>query len=189
MKLNLRENKIFYLAAIVAIGFVATIIIPIVQALYLERQGNIEEVLLDIEREQRLIENTAAWRERRVVAEQRAMDLEQEIFVGTTIPLIEADIQRDLSQHVRDSGILVNATRLADRLETEGWLMISQEMSFRTANVANTVGLLERLENSMPKLFVKDFSINRTRAQYTGSITVVGFARSQGLVLGSINEC
>ena len=187
MKLNLRENKVFYLAAIVAIAFIATTILPTVQTLYLERQENIEGVLLDIDREQRLIENTATWRERRVLTEQRAMELDQEIFSGTTIPLIEADIQRNLSQYVRDSGILVNATRLAERLETDSWLMISQEMSFRTANASNAVGLLERLENSLPRLFLKDFSINRTRAQYTGSITVVGFARSEGLVSGSIN--
>ena len=187
MKLNLRENKIFYLAAIVVIAFIATTILPTVQTLYLERQENIEGVLLDIDREQRLIENTAVWRERRVVTEQRATELDQEIFSGTTIPLIEADIQRNLSQYVRDSGILVNATRLAERLETDSWLMISQEMSFRTANASNAVGLLERLENSLPRLFVRDFSINRTRAQYTGSITVVGFARSEGLVSGSIN--
>ena len=187
MKLNLRENKIFYLAAIVVIAFIATTILPTVQTLYLERQENIEGVLLDIDREQRLIENTAVWRERRVVTEQRATELDQEIFSGTTIPLIEADIQRNLSQYVRDSGMLVNATRLAERLETDSWLMISQEMSFRTANASNAVGLLERLENSLPRLFVRDFSINRTRAQYTGSITVVGFARSEGLVSGSIN--
>ena len=187
MKLNLRENKIFYLAAIVVIAFIATTILPTVQTLYLERQENIEGVLLDIDREQRLIENTAVWRERRVVTEQRATELDQEIFSGTTIPLIEADIQRNLSQYVRDSGMLVNATRLAERLETDSWLMISQEMSFRTANASNAVGLLERLENSLPRLFVRDFSINRTRAQYTGSITVVGFARSEGLVPGSIN--
>lgn len=187
MKLNLRENKIFYLAAIVVIAFIATTILPTVQTLYLERQENIEGVLLDIDREQRLIENTAVWRERRVVTEQRATELDQEIFSGTTIPLIEADIQRNLSQYVRDSGMLVNATRLAERLETDSWLMISQEMSFRTANASNAVGLLERLENSLPRLFVRDFSINRTRAQYTGSITVVGFARSEGIVSGSIN--
>ena len=187
MKLNLRENKVFYLAAILAIAFITTTLLPSVQTLYLERQENIEGVLLDIDREQRLIENTAVWRERRVVTEQRATELDQEIFSGTTIPLIEADIQRNLSQYVRDSGILVNATRLAERLETESWLMISQEMSFRTANASNAVGLLERLENSLPRLFVRDFSINRTRAQYTGSITVVGFARSEGLVPGSIN--
>ena len=187
MKLNLRENKIFYLAAIVVIAFIATTILPTVQTLYLERQENIEGVLLDIDREQRLIENTAVWRERRVVTEQRATELDQEIFSGTTIPLIEADIQRNLSQYVRDSGMLVNATRLAERLETDSWLMISQEMSFRTANASNAVGLLERLESSLPRLFVRDFTINRTRAQYTGSITVVGFARSEGIVSGSIN--
>ncbi len=182
MTFNKREKIIVYIAVIVAVIFVATTIFPSVQKTYRERQGNIEEVLLEIDREQRLIENTLNWRERRVEVEQRAVELEQEIFSGDTIPLVEADIQRALSQYARESGILINSTRLAERLQTESWLMISQEMSFRTPDASNTVGFLERLENSMPRLSVRDFSINRTRAQYTGSITVVGFARSEGLV-------
>ena len=182
MTFNPREKKIVYLAVVVAVIFAGTNVLPSLQALYLERKNSIEEVLLDIDREKRLIENTLTWRERRVEVEQLGAELEQEIFSGDTIPLVEAEIQTDLSLYARDSGILVNSTRLAERLETDSWLMISQEMSFRTSDASNTVGFLERLDNSIPRLFVRDFAINRTRAQYTGSITVVGFARSEGLV-------
>ena len=61
--------------------------------------------------------------------------------------------------------------------------MISQEMSFRTDSANNAVGFLEGLSDSVPRLYVKDFSINRTRSQYTGDIIVVGFARSEGLII------
>ena len=188
MTFNKREKIIVYIAVIVAVIFAATTILPYVQYTYRERQGNIEEVLLEIDREQRLIENTLNWRERRVEVEQRAVELEQEIFSGDTIPLVEADIQRALSQYARESGILINSTRLAERLETDSWLMISQEMSFRTPDATNTVGFLERLENSIPRLFIRDFSLNRTRAQYTGSITVVGFALSEGLITEVVDD-
>ena len=56
--------------------------------------------------------------------------------------------------------------------------MISQEMSFRTLDDSNTVRFLRLLEESAPRLWVREFSLNRSRNQYSGSITVVGFARN-----------
>ncbi|NKB34708.1 MAG: hypothetical protein GKR91_16565 [Pseudomonadales bacterium] len=188
MQVSTRERNILALAGIVAVIFLGTTIFPVIRAEYQQRQDSIEDVLLDIDREQRLIENTLTWRERRVEVEQRAQELDQQIFSGDTIPLVEADISGDLSQYARDSGITVSSTRLAERLETNGWLMISQEMSFRTAESGNTIGFLDSLENSSPRLFVTDFAINRTRNQYSGTITVVGFARSEGLVTAALSQ-
>ena len=65
---------------------------------------------------------------------------------------------------------------------TDDGLFIRQEMSFRTSDQANTARFLERLGNSVPRLRVTALNVNRSRNQYSGSITVVGFARSEGLV-------
>ena len=159
MQFSKREKNLAYGALIVALAFAGTTVLPAVQSIYSDRERNIETVLLDIEREQRLLENSSTWRERR----------------------IEAELQSFLSRYARESSIIVGSTRLAERLETNEWLMISQEMSFRTDSANNTIGFLERLDDSVPRLYVKDFSINRTRSQYTGEITVVGFARAEGL--------
>lgn len=188
MEMSKREKNIMYLAGIIAVFFLATNIFPAIQAKYQERQNSIEDILLNIDRERRLIENTLTWRERRVEVEERTEDLEQRIFSGNTIPLVEADIQGDLSQYARNSGINISSTRLAERLETNGWLMISQEMSFRTQSAGNTISFLEGLETSTPRLFVTDFAINRARNLYSGTITVVGFARSAGLVAASLDQ-
>ena len=68
--------------------FMSASVSPTIRALYNEREGDIERVRLDIERERRLIDNTASWRERRVEAEAIASDLELQIFSGDTIPII-----------------------------------------------------------------------------------------------------
>ena len=185
MQVTTRERNILVMAAVVAALFVVTQIFPAVQNLYQDREANIEDVLLAITREERLLENSLDWRERRINAQVQQANLETQIFSGDTIPLIEANIQRDLSQHGRESGLTINSTRLAERLETDEWLMISQEMSFRTTDPSNTVTFLERLENSTPRLRVKDFSLDRSRNQYSGAITVVGFARGSA---ASTNE-
>jgi len=178
VQISKNEKYILLLGGLVLMLFMSASVSPTIRALYNEREGDIERVRLDIERERRLIDNTASWRERRVEAEAIASDLESQIFSGDTIPIIEANIQRALSQHARDSQITVSSTRLAERLETQGWLLISQEMSFRTLDDGNTIRFLQLLEESAPRLWVREFSLNRSRNQYSGSITVVGFAHN-----------
>jgi len=182
MQISKRERNILILAAVVAVLFVVNSGWPAITSLYVQRQANIESVEIDIAREQRLIENTASWRERRVEVESQIAELHNQTFTGETIPIVEANIQRALSLLARESGITVSSTRLAERLLTDDWLLIRQEMSFRTSDQANTARFLERLETSAPRLRVTAFNVNRSRNQYSGSITVVGFARSEGLV-------
>ena len=66
MQVSTRERNILTLAGIVAVIFIGTAIFPVIRAAYQERQEAIEDLLLDINREQRLIENTQSWLERRV---------------------------------------------------------------------------------------------------------------------------
>ena len=178
MEISSREKNILLLAAVVGLVFLATRVVPAVQGIYDQREAEIEDVLLAIEREERLIENSLTWRERRIDAEVQQAQIETQIFSGDTVPLIEANIQRELSQYARDSGLSVSSTRLAESLEADDWLMISQEMSFRTGDAGNTINFLRQLENSQQRLRVRDFSLSRSRNQYNGSITVVGFAQS-----------
>jgi len=187
MQISSRERNILLMAGLVAVVFAITSIFPMISGVYSQRAENIENISLDIERELRLIEDTLRWRERRVEVDAKRAELEAETFSGDTIPIVEANIQRELSLHARNSGITVSSTRLAERLETDGWLLISQEMSFRTSSAGNTVDFLQKLEDSSPRLRVTDFSVNRSRNQYSGSITVVGFARSLGLVNENTN--
>ena len=182
MQISKREKNILILAAIVAVVFLATQVVPAIQSFYGQRQNTIDDVLLSAEQELRLAENADRWQTRRENVEQERALLDAQVYSGATVPLIEAGIQRDLAQYAREAGISVTSTRLAERLESNGWLLISQEMSFRTGDAANTLRLLDALSSSAPRLHVKDFSLDRNRNQFTGDITVVGFARSMPLV-------
>lgn len=172
-----REKRSLLLAGLVAVVFLFTQVFPLITGLYQQRQESIDRVMLEVQREQRLIENSELWQQRSQRVAERETDLEQQVFNAATVPLVEAAIQRDLTDYARDAGIGVTSTRLAEQIETGGWHLVSQEMAFRTDDAANTVAFLEQLEQSRPRLFVTEFSLNRTRNQYTGSITAVGFAR------------
>jgi hypothetical protein len=58
----------------------------------------------------------------------------------------------------------------------DGWLMVSQEMDF-TIEQEKILTFLSLLELSRPRLHVTEFSINRNRRQFLGSITVTGFSK------------
>lgn len=182
LQLSTRERNILILAAVTTVIFLLSYVVPTVRDFYQERANSIDSVLLDLSRETRFIGDSERWRERRIAAEEQRQELAAQVHQGNTIPLIEASIQRDLTQYARQSDITINSTRLAQREQTEGWILVSQEMSFRTNDAGNTVELLRLLETSTPRLHVKEFSLDRSRAQFTGSITVVGFARSEGLL-------
>lgn len=177
MAISTRERNLLLLLAVVAAVFFGSFVLTAMGEWGGQRAALIESLQLAVEREQRLIDDEEALELQRAEAEDREADMQLGIFSGATIPLIEAAIQQDLSRYARESGLTVNSTRLADRLETEGWLLISQEMSFRTTDANRTVAFLGRLSESQPRLRVTDFSISRSRTQYSGSITVVGFAR------------
>ena len=177
MAISAREQRVLILAGLVGVVFIATQILPAVQGLYERRNAEIENVLLAVEREARLIEDSLLWRDRRIEAEVQQAQVENQIFIGATVPLVEANLQRDLSKHARDSGLSVSSTA-GGQPEADEWLMVSQEMSFRTDDAGNTITFLRLLEYSEPRLRVRDFSLSRSRNQYNGSITVVGFAEN-----------
>jgi len=56
-------------------------------------------------------------------------------------------------------------------------LMVTQEMDF-VIEQEKILPFLELLKNSEPKLHITEFSINRNRRQFTGSITVTGFSKN-----------
>lgn len=185
MQISKREKNILTMAAIIGVVFVVFSVFPAISAVYQARNETIEDINLDIQRERRLFDETITWRDRKTEVENTLVQLESQVFSGETIPIVEANIQRALTQYARDSGMSVSSTRLADRLDSEDWILVRQEMSFRTTNAANTISFLQQLDESAPRLWVTDFSIDRTRNQYGGSITVVGFARSEGLLTAS----
>lgn len=131
MQISKREKNILILAALVALVFIMSRVLPAIGGVYQARSNTIEDMRLEIERERRLFDETINWRNRRTEVESIQDDLESQIFEGATIPVIEASIQRVLTQHARDNNITINSTRLAERLETDGWIMVQQEMSFR----------------------------------------------------------
>lgn len=174
-----REKNIIWVAVAVGVVFILSQGFPAVRSLYSQRSMTIESVRSDIERETRLLENTELWQTRRREIEGQLNDLGAQVFSGDSVPLISANIQRMVRDYANQEGINITSTRLAEPLQTDGWLLVEQELSFLTDNQTNMLRFLQRLETSTPWLGVSAFSVRRNRNQYAGNIKVVGFSRIQ----------
>jgi len=101
------------------------------------------------------------------------------LFQESSTALISASMQRLVRDLASEQGISITSTKLAESMETDGWLLVEQELSLITDNQQNLLQLLRSLDTATPWLGVSSFSIRRNRNQYAGTLTVVGFSQPQ----------
>lgn len=173
-----REKNILGLALVVGVIFVLTKGYPAIQRVYAARAETIEQLETNLGRERRLIEDAQMWSERRAEVETLGAELTTQLFQDTSIPLVSANLQRLVREYATQSNVSITSTKLAESMETDGWLLVEQELSIMTGNQNYILELLRKIETSSPLLGVSAFSVRRNRNQYVGTITVVGFSRT-----------
>ncbi len=139
-----------------------------------------EEIALLKEREARyrsLIVDTAQWQQREQLKSAEVTDMQTWIFPGSDPNLVSSSIQRSLRQLMAESGVELREAGVARYSYVGKWLMVEQDMSF-ALNQPAILPFLRALDASRPRLQISAISIARNRKQFTGSLTVVGFART-----------
>ena len=143
------------------------------------RSGREEIALLQerVERYRTLIVDTAQWQQREQLKTAEVTDLQTWVFPGSDPNLVSSSIQRSLRQLMADNSVELREAGVARYSYVGKWLMVEQDMTF-AINQPAVLPFLRALEASRPRLQVSAISISRNRKQYTGSLTVVGFART-----------
>jgi hypothetical protein len=178
MTLTQREQKILSVAALIAVLMVLSYGVPALRAEHQQRAATIEQIKTDLERERRLIEDTELWYERRSSVELQRPELDNLVFSESATPLLTAAMQRQIRQYATEAGVTITSTRLAEAKESGGWIKVEQGLSFTLTDQNATLTFLNLLENSQPYLGVTKFTMRRARNQFSGELTVVGFART-----------
>tara|TARA_R100001377_G_scaffold62011_1_gene37942 strand:+ start:510 stop:1067 length:558 start_codon:yes stop_codon:yes gene_type:complete len=173
-----REKNILFAALAVGLVFALTQGYPAIQSQYSARADRIDELQTSLERERRLIEDAQTWSERRAQVLDRGAELTQQLFQDSSIPLVSANIQRLVRDYANETNVSITSTKLAESMETDGWILVEQELTIVTSNQNYILSFLDRIETSSPLLGVSSFSVRRNRNQYAGTITVVGFSRT-----------
>ena len=174
MKSN--EKKLVGLAVAVFLMLMIVRGIPMLKDTYTDDLDEIEFLEQRIERLRMLVEEAPFIKDDEAIRREEVAALESLVFTGSDPNLIGTSVQRQLRQAVDEAGVSPRSYNTPRIAELEGWLMITQEMDF-IIEQENILKFLDVLENSRPRLHVTQFSINRNRRQYTGSITVTGFSK------------
>ena len=172
-----KEKKLIGLAGIIFLVVVVVRVIPLLMDSYDEGLDEIDFLEQRIERLRFLVEEAPFIVDEEAEKRTEVAVLEDWVFTGQDSNLIGTSVQRQLRQAVEEADVTPRSYNTPRIAETRGWILVTQEMDF-VIEQENILKFLELLENSRPKLHVTEFSINRNRRQYTGSITVTGFSKT-----------
>ncbi|MFT5320390.1 MAG: hypothetical protein ACI934_000525 [Pseudohongiellaceae bacterium] len=172
-----KEKKLIGLAGIIFLVVVVVRVIPLLMDSYDEGLDEIDFLEQRIERLRFLVEEAPFIVDEEAEKRAEVAVLEDWVFTGQDSNLIGTSVQRQLRQAVEEADVTPRSYNTPRIAETRGWILVTQEMDF-VIEQENILKFLELLENSRPKLHVTEFSINRNRRQYTGSITVTGFSKT-----------
>lgn len=174
MKSN--EKKLVGLAVLLFVAVVLVRGIPYLKETYNEGLEEIAFMEQRIQRLRMLVEEAPFIEEEELLKREEVAALQSWVFTGQDTILVGNSVQRQLRQAVEESGVNPRSYSTPRFSETDGWLLVTQEMDF-VIEQEEILPFLELLENSRPKLHVTEFNINRNRRQYSGSITVTGFSK------------
>jgi hypothetical protein len=170
------EKKIIGLAVVLFLVVIIVRVIPLLRDTYSEGLEEIAFMEQQIDRLRMLVEEAPFIKDEEALKKVEMAELENWVFSGDDANLIGTSVQQQLRQAVDEAGISPRGYDTPRIGETDGWIVVTQEMQF-TINQEDILPFIEMLESSRPRLHVTDFSINRNRRQYTGSITVSGFSK------------
>lgn len=176
-RLSAREQRILWLALLLAVLMLLSRGLPAISAHYQSTALRIDTLRADIEREQRLIDDAGLWQQRRAETTEQVQALQSSLFSGNSTALLTAAVQRQVRQIAEETGLSINATNLAENQQSGDWIVVQQTLTFSTTDQNNILRFLQQLTERQPRLKVTGLSLRPARNQYSGELTVVGFSR------------
>lgn len=170
------ERQLLLLAGVLFALVVVVRLIPLTWDYYRQGRNDIAALEARSERYRQLIADTDLWMEREALRQAEIAELQGWVFEGSNPNLIGSAVQRSLRQAMDQAGLSVRETNVARYGRIGSWLLVTQEMNF-TLEQQQILPFLNALEAARPRLYVTAFSVNRSRRQYSGTVSVAGFGR------------
>ncbi|HTQ98583.1 MAG TPA: type II secretion system protein GspM [Candidatus Acidoferrum sp.] len=170
------KQLVIVFAALFALVLIVRVV-PLVGNYYRSGRDDIAKLQERIDRYRKLIVDTAEWQQKQQLKTAEVNDMQGWIFAGTDPNLVASSLQRSLRQLMAENNVDVRETGVARYNYVGKWLMVEQDMSF-SLNQPAILPFLRALDAARPRLQVSALSINRNRRAFTGSLTVVGFAKT-----------
>ena len=149
-------------------------VIPTVASSYSQLRSDRERLRQDVAFFQDLIEEEADLQLRVEEAREALQGIETSVF---EIPqnLFGSEVQAIVRNIAGRNGIEIREMRVAETETFENWTKLSQELSF-DIDQRRILPFLNALRESRPRLYVREFTISRSRSRFVGSLTIEAFS-------------
>jgi hypothetical protein len=167
--------KLLILAGAMMAATLVIKVVPTVASSYSQLRSDRESLKQDVTFYQDLIEEESDLRLRVEEAREALTGIEESVF---DIPenLFGSEVQAIVRNVADRNGIETREMRVP-KIETfEDWNKVSQELSFEI-DQRRMLPFLNALRQSRPRLYVRKFTISRSRNQFIGSLTIEAFSR------------
>lgn len=161
-------------AAMLAVTLIMKVI-PTIASSYSQLRSDRESLRQDVTYYQDLIEEEEDLLLRVEEAREALMGIEESVF-EIRANLFGSEVQAIVRNIASRNGIEIREMRVAETETLENWIKLSQELSF-DIDQRRILPFLNALRESRPRLYVREFTISRSRNRFVGSLTIEAFSR------------
>jgi hypothetical protein len=176
--MNGANPKLIILGAAMLVATLSLKVVPSLVTGYSELKSDRESLRQELIYYQKLVDDEAKLERRAEEARTLVTGIEESIFY---IPenLLGSELQAIIRTVSVSTGVEIREMRVAKLESFDDWVKVSQDMSF-VIQQNRIIPFLNALREYRPRLYVRKFTISRSRQQFIGSLTVEAFSRHPG---------
>ena len=170
--------KLIILAAVMFVVVMAVKVVPALVAVYSDLKSERENLRQELTYYQKLVDDEDELKRKAEEARLLVMGIEDSVFY-TPENLMGSEIQAIIRNLSVSTGVEVREMRVARIESFDDWIKVSQDLSFVTQQ-NRILPFLNALKQNRPRLYVRKFTISRSRQEFIGSVTIEAFSRHPG---------
>jgi hypothetical protein len=181
------EKNLVLIATLLFAVVLVVRIFPLALDYYRQGQDDIALMQERMERYRTLIVETEQWQDKEKLKLAEIADLQSWTFNSADPNLVSSSLQRNLRQIADSSGVELREMGVPRYSYVSEWLMVEQDANFSLSQ-DEMLPFLNNLQQTRPRLPIAAFSLTRNRRQFTGTVTVVGFAKMMEVASAQLSK-
>jgi len=169
------NKKLVYLAGAMFAVMLVFRIIPWYVSAYTGLHTKRENLRQQVEFHRSLAAQEQELKERAEEIAGLVTNIEHSVF-AVPANLLGSEVQAIIRNVSSRTGVEIREMRVAKVESFDNWLKVSQQMNFTTTQ-NRILPFLNALKAHEPRIYVREFTVQRSRSQFAGSLTIEAFSR------------
>ncbi len=172
-----KEKRLLYVALAIFFAYMLPFeLLPLAVEHYRKTRDHIQQLQANIERYQRLEQQTQIWRERHQEVLTQQEQVNAGLLQGSTRDLVAARLQTLLKEAAQRNKLQVQSLDLPEFVAAGDWLLVTQNIRFQ-AESTELLNFLRTLQENPTFLPIITLDVRGYRGErLSGSIKITGFS-------------